>query len=210
MCGIAGLLGNGDAHLALRMSALLSHRGPDGSGNFHEDMDDGSVSFSHCRLSILDLDASPQPMESDHGAVLAQNGEIYNYRALRKSISGYPWRTSGDSEAILALHRTSKGESPQAPVVVTGKIEGCIRMTSRAQAPGNPAEAHVEWVSKLDGIWGFAIWDSSSRELILCRDPLGVKPMLRTILPDGTLLFASEVKAFYGHPDFVARPDIDA
>ena len=34
--------------------------------------------------------------------------------------------------------------------------------------------------------------------------------MLRTILPDGTLLFASEVKAFYGHPDFVARPDIDA
>ncbi len=210
MCGIAGLLGNGDAHLVLRMSACLSHRGPDGSGSFHEDMSEGMVSFSHRRLSILDLDASTQPMGSDHGAVLVQNGEIYNHRTLRESIRGYPWRTSGDSEAILALHRTRRGESPLYPAEISGKTEGCIRKSSRAQEPGNPAESHVKWVSKLDGIWGFALWDSSSRELILCRDPLGVKPMIRTILPDGTLLFASEVKAFYGHPDFVARPDIDA
>jgi asparagine synthetase B (glutamine-hydrolysing) len=39
---------------------------------------------------------------------------------------------------------------------------------------------------------------------------MGVKPLLRTLLPDGTLLFASEVKAFHAHPEFTARPDIDA
>lgn len=210
MCGIAGLLGNGDANLALRMSSCLSHRGPDGSGSFQEDLDRGSVAFGHCRLSILDLDASTQPMESDHGAVLVQNGEIYNYRALRNGIRGYPWRTSGDSETILALHRAGSGGKPRAPVAVSGNPEGRVRKSPRAQASGNPAESHVGWVSKLDGIWGFSLWDPSSQELILCRDSLGVKPMLRTILPDGTLLFASEVKAFHGHPDFVARPDVDA
>jgi asparagine synthase (glutamine-hydrolysing) len=149
-------------------------------------------------------------MESDHGAVLVQNGEIYNYRALRHGIRGYPWRTSGDSETILALHRAGRGGNPRAPGAVSGNLEGRVRKSPRAQASGNPAESHVGWVSKLDGIWGFSLWDPSSQELILCRDSLGVKPMLRTILPDGTLLFASEVKAFHGHPDFVARPDVDA
>jgi len=149
-------------------------------------------------------------MESDHGAVLVQNGEIYNYLSLRHGIRGYPWRTSGDSETILALHRAGSGAQSRALDEISGNLEGRLRKSSRARAPGNPAAAHVEWVSKLDGIWGFALWDPSRQELILCRDSLGVKPMLRTIMPDGTLLFASEVKAFYGHPEFVATPDIDA
>lgn len=210
MCGIAGLLGNGDADLASRMAACLSHRGPDGSGGFHEVMDYGSVALGNTRLSILDLEGSKQPLESDHGAILVQNGEIYNYRTSREVLRDYPWRTSGDSEVILALHRSASGRLTSAPSRVSGNVEGRIRKSSRAREPGNPAESHVEWLSKLDGIWGFALWDPSRRELLLCRDPLGVKPVLRTILPDGTLLFASEVKAFYGHPDFVARPDIDA
>ena len=59
-------------------------------------------------------------------------------------------------------------------------------------------------------MWGFALWDSSKQELILSRDAMGIKPLFRTILDDGTLLFASEIKAFYQHPDFSRRPDINA
>lgn len=184
------MLGHADQTTASSMSSCLSHRGPDGSGGFYEQFEGGGVAFGHARLSIVDIAGSPQPIGSDHGAVLIQNGEIYNQVELRSQNAGYPWRTSGDSEAILAMHRSAT--------------------RTLGDSPDNPAEAHVEWLSQLDGIWGFSLWDPSRRELILSRDPMGVKPLVRTLLPDGTLLFASEVKAFRAHPDFRAEPDVDA
>ncbi|MEE3269838.1 MAG: asparagine synthase (glutamine-hydrolyzing), partial [Candidatus Thermoplasmatota archaeon] len=184
-CGITRILGNADVAIASSMAACLSHRGPDGSGGFLEESAEGSVAFAHSRLSIVDIDGSSQPIHSDHGAVLIQNGEIYNYTELKAELRAYPWRTSGDSEAILALHKHGTSSHPNEP-------------------------NHTDWVSRLDGIWGFALWDHGRQELLLCRDPLGVKPLVRAQLPDGTLIFASEVKALQEHPDFSASPDIDA
>jgi hypothetical protein len=89
-------------------------------------------------------------------------------------------------------------------------VSGFLRRTSGASEVNNPATAHVDWVSKLDGIWGFTIWDSRRQELILCRDPLGVKPLLRTLTPSGELLVASEAKAFRAHPDYVSKIDENA
>ncbi|MEC9120460.1 MAG: asparagine synthase (glutamine-hydrolyzing) [Candidatus Thermoplasmatota archaeon] len=191
MCGIAGLLGNGSLEDAISMASAIGHRGPDGSGDFQASVEqtDGSVAFSHARLSIIDLDGSQQPIHSDHGCVLMVNGEIYNHKKIKSDLQDYPFRTAGDSETILALHRAH----------------------SWNRTPGeNPAQRHVEWVSKLDGMWGFSLWDPSVNELILCRDPFGIKPLVRTKLSDGTLLFGSEVKAFRGHPEFSAKPDISA
>jgi len=191
MCGIAGLLGNGSLEDTISMASAIGHRGPDGSGDFQASVEqnDGSVAFSHARLSIIDLDGSQQPIHSDHGCVLMVNGEIYNHKKIKSELQDYPFRTAGDSETILALHRTH----------------------SWNRTPGdNPAQRHVEWVSKLDGMWGFSLWDPSANELILCRDPFGIKPLVRTQLSDGTLLFGSEVKAFRGHPEFSAKPDVSA
>ena len=191
MCGIAGLLGNGSLEDAISMASAIGHRGPDGSGDFQVSVEqtNGSVAFSHARLSIIDLDGSQQPIHSDHGCVLMVNGEIYNHKKIKSQIQDYPFRTAGDSETILALHRAH----------------------SWNRTPGeNPAQRHVEWVSKLDGMWGFSLWDPSANELILCRDPFGIKPLVRTQLSDGTLLFGSEVKAFRGHPEFSAKPDVSA
>ena len=190
MCGITGMLGSADAETALAMASCISHRGPDGYGGFYDEFEHGSVAFGHARLSIVDLEGSPQPIGSDHGAVLVQNGEIYNQSELRSRCNTYPWRTSGDSETILAMHREVK--------------------TAARTPSDNPADDHAGWVSRLDGMWGFAIWDPMRRELLLCRDSVGVKPLMRTLLPDGTLLFASEVKAFHAHPEFCPRPDVDA
>ncbi len=191
MCGIAGLLGNGSLEDAISMASAIGHRGPDGSGDFQASLEqtDGSVAFSHARLSIIDLDGSQQPIHSDHGCVLMVNGEIYNHKIIKSELQDYPFRTAGDSETILALHRVHSWNQP---------------------AGDNPAQRHVEWVSKLDGMWGFSLWDPSANELILCRDPFGIKPLVRTQLSDGTLLFGSEVKAFRGHPEFSAKPDISA
>tara|TARA_B000000565_G_scaffold8131_1_gene6415 strand:+ start:1195 stop:2997 length:1803 start_codon:yes stop_codon:yes gene_type:complete len=191
MCGIAGLLGNGSLEDAISMASAIGHRGPDGSGDFQASVEqtDGSVAFSHARLSIIDLDGSQQPIHSDHGCVLMVNGEIYNHKKIKSELQDYPFRTAGDSETILALHRAH----------------------SWNRTPGdNPAQRHVKWVSKLDGMWGFSLWDPSANELILCRDPFGIKPLVRTQLSDGTLLFGSEVKTFRGHPEFSAKPDVSA
>jgi asparagine synthase (glutamine-hydrolysing) len=184
------MLGNADQETALAMAACLSHRGPDGRGGFYDELERGAVALGHARLSIVDLDGSSQPIGSDHGAVLVQNGEIYNQSELRSRCNTYPWRTSGDSETVLAAHRNA--------------------ILAAGSSSHDSATGHAQWVSLLDGIWGFALWDPVRRELLLSRDPMGVKPLLRTLLPDGTLLFASEVKAFHAHPEFIARPDIDA
>ncbi len=106
MCGLAGLIPAPavDAKAAVRaMSARLRHRGPDDEG-LHTDRD-GRVVLGHRRLSIIDLsDASHQPMVDDAtGVALAYNGEVYNFRALRKELEaeGHRFRSSGDTEVVL-------------------------------------------------------------------------------------------------------------
>jgi asparagine synthase (glutamine-hydrolysing) len=83
------------------LGALLTHRGPDGDGLWVE----GSIGFSHRRLTIIDPVASDQPMGSADGSLhIAFNGEILNYRELRSRLR-YPFRTDGDTEVLLACHR---------------------------------------------------------------------------------------------------------
>ena len=210
MCGITGILGNGDSAIVNSMSNNLSHRGPDGSGSFESDIVVGSVCLAQSRLAIVDVNGSKQPIGSEHKCVLVQNGEIYNFQKIRSEIPNYPWLTSGDSEAILALHRKYAFDNKKHYAAPIGQKVGSLFKTKDADKPGNEAEKHKSWVSRLDGVWGFALWVPQIRELILCRDPMGVKPLFRTLLPDGTLLFGSEVKSFYANPEFQAKPDINA
>ncbi|MFN4239698.1 MAG: XrtA/PEP-CTERM system amidotransferase [Erythrobacter cryptus] len=106
MCGIAGIFHAQtpkpvDPARLVRMCDALAHRGPDGSGVWT----DHGVGLGHRRLSIIDLAGSPQPMVSGDGrAVIVFNGEIYNFRALRRELeaAGHVFRTSGDTEVILA------------------------------------------------------------------------------------------------------------
>lgn len=102
MCGIVGLRrfdgGVVDGGLLRQMAEQLAHRGPDGEGWWA----DGSVGFGHRRLSIIDVEGSPQPMASADGRVhVTFNGEILNYRDLRRRLP-YPYRTGGDTETLLA------------------------------------------------------------------------------------------------------------
>ncbi len=109
MCGIAGIIYAEapkpvDPAQVVRMCDVLAHRGPDGSGVWAED----GVGLGHRRLSIIDLAGSPQPMHTADGrAVIVFNGEIYNFRELRRELEqeGFTFRTNGDTEVILAAYR---------------------------------------------------------------------------------------------------------
>lgn len=102
MCGIVGIVrfdgAPVDPALLRSMAGQLVHRGPDGEGYWTG----GAVGFGHRRLSIIDLEGSPQPMASPDGALrVTFNGEIMTYRELRGRWP-YQWRTSGDTEVLLA------------------------------------------------------------------------------------------------------------
>jgi asparagine synthase (glutamine-hydrolysing) len=104
MCGIVGIRRFDGAPVEVAvleaMSATLAHRGPDDDGIWTR----GDVGFGHRRLSIIDVEASRQPMTSPVQPVtLCFNGEILNYRTLRAGLD-FPFRTEGDTETILALY----------------------------------------------------------------------------------------------------------
>lgn len=107
MCGITGWLyppGTEPAPDALaRMAQTIRHRGPDDEG-FFRDAATG-VALAHRRLSIIDLSAaSHQPMvDAASGVVLAYNGELYNFQALRTELQalGHAFHSSGDTEVLL-------------------------------------------------------------------------------------------------------------
>jgi len=105
MCGIAGIINLDGASVAppilQRMTDAIAHRGPDGEGHWIE----GNVGLGHRRLAIIDLSpAGHQPMVSaDHRYMLSYNGEVYNFRELRKELEakGYWFRSKTDSEVVL-------------------------------------------------------------------------------------------------------------
>ena len=106
MCGIAGFLGQFDAELLHRMSSVLEHRGPDDAGVWASL--DAGIGLAHRRLTIIDLsDRGHQPMWDVTGSVaIVFNGEIYNYRELRKPLesAGYGFRGESDTEVLLNLY----------------------------------------------------------------------------------------------------------
>jgi asparagine synthase (glutamine-hydrolysing) len=105
MCGIAGIVNSDPARdVAMRrMLDALAHRGPDGEGIYHDEL----ATLGHRRLSIIDLAGGQQPLRNaDRSILLVCNGEIYNYRELRRELErdGYQFLTHSDCEVIIALY----------------------------------------------------------------------------------------------------------
>ncbi len=156
MCGINGYFG-ADGSAIERMNVATSHRGPDGTGTYS----DGIITLGHNRLAIVDVsERGHQPMLSNNGAiVVTYNGEIYNFKELKRELASYPYRSETDTEVLIAAYK----------------------------------QWGVDFIKRLNGIFAFALWDKERQQLLLARDPMGVKPLYYTIV-NGFLVFSSELK----------------
>ena len=157
MCGFAGVVAWDDRYRVSRetlgrMSASIAHRGPDGEG-YHVNHEGEAtperpqVALAFRRLAILDPDPRSNQPFTDGRHWLVFNGEIYNFRELRKELEAadpsYGWRTSGDTEVLLRAY------------AVWG--ERCV--------------------NRLNGMFAFAVWDEGRKAVFLARDPMGQKPL---------------------------------
>src|SRR5690349_18341374 len=107
MCGIAGIVSVRGAPPSgaelQRMCAALTHRGPDEQGLYVG----AGVGLGLQRLSIIDLTAGRQPVRNEDGTVVVVlNGEIYNFKDLRRLLEqdGHTFRTATDTEVIVHLY----------------------------------------------------------------------------------------------------------
>ena len=178
MCGVCGLLSMDgspvEAGVVEEMNQTLFHRGPDSGGAFV----DGCVGIAARRLAIIDLVGGDQPISNEDGSVtVVQNGEIYNYRELRRELErrGHRFSTRSDTEVLVHLYE----------------------------------EHGPRFAERLRGMFAIAIWDDRRRRLVLARDPFGIKPLYYRV-KDGSLSFASELKALLRQPGFSREIDLDA
>jgi len=109
MCGVAGYIfrnGKVDQPLIAKMTDVMQHRGPDASGTWISP--DKHVALGHRRLSIIDLSSNAnQPMLSKNRPVVVSfNGEIYNYKEIRRELvsQGCQFRTESDTEVLLEAY----------------------------------------------------------------------------------------------------------
>lgn len=104
MCGIAGFIGKdkNKKKILKAMCDRIAHRGPDAEGFYVK----GDVALGQRRLSIIDLEGGKQPMFSEDGKlVIVFNGEIYNYKDLKKELKEYPFQTESDTEVLIYGYR---------------------------------------------------------------------------------------------------------
>ena len=113
MCGIAGIIASDTSKLNTlhlkKMTDIIAHRGPDGEG--HWISANGAVGLGHRRLSIIDLsNEADQPMHYLGRYTIVFNGEIYNYKELKQILlaQGYTFKTSSDTEVLIALYHRDK------------------------------------------------------------------------------------------------------
>lgn len=159
----------------LKSSSLIKHRGPDWSGNEIICKDDKSIYIAHERLAIIDPLKGSQPLIYEDSKpyqkiVLCVNGEIYNYKELKKMCNNYNYKTNSDCEVIIALYlKYLKGEF----------------------------KSINEIVNKLDGQFSFILYDNLNDNLFIARDPIGITSLYYGFDKHNNLMVCSELKGLY-------------
>jgi asparagine synthase (glutamine-hydrolysing) len=177
MCGINGIYGierlDNPKGVIQRMNDKMAHRGPDADGVYQGE----NVVLGHRRLSIIDLSAAAnQPFYShDQRYVIVYNGELYNYQEVKTELSDYPFKTSTDTEVVIAAY----------------------------------AKWGMDCLSKFNGMFAFALWDTMSNELVLVRDRMGIKP-LYYYWGDDHIVFSSEIRSVLASKLVPAKMDDSA
>jgi len=188
MCGIVGFISERpflDRSRLRAMREALAHRGPDDSGQQLWDSagrpvtnGPGTVGLAHRRLSIIDLSAA------GHQPMSNETGKIWiSYNGEFYNFADY--RTELELRHEFASHTDTE------TIIHLFEDHGI-----------------EETLRRINGMFAFALWDSRARQLFLARDRLGQKPLYYIHRPDGSLLFASEIKSLLAS-GLVDRDQID-
>lgn len=184
MCGICGVIGSEDQNQAAlplqRMMRAMEHRGPDGNGVLIAP----GAALGMQRLSIIDLPRGQQPIWNENSTLaVVFNGEIYNFRELRRSLesAGHVFRTQSDTEVIVHAYETWGEDCPRH---LRGMFALAIVEIPEGKA-GRP------------------------RRVFLARDRIGIKPLYYSIV-ENKFFFASEVRALLASDCIPRRLSADA
>lgn len=186
MCGIVGFYLknqiNDDNFLCSeikKMNHQILHRGPD-SGNIWRCKRD-KVYLGHRRLSIIDLSKNGnQPMHSSNNRfVIVFNGEIYNFRELKEELKN-----------VYNINFTNNTD--------TSVLLECLNIFGIDKT-----------LSKIEGMFAFALWDKREKNLYLVRDRIGKKPLYWGYLDNG-FIFSSEIKSIFAYSGFNSQINFEA
>ncbi len=189
MCGIAGFLDQRshlqfeESHRVLKkMGKAIFVRGPDSMGTWSDSSK--KIFLAHQRLSILDLSkAGSQPMKSFSSRYyITYNGEIYNHIELRAQ--------------LLKDFKFNNWTGSSDTETLLAMIE-------------HYGLNHT--LSKIHGMFAFAVWDDNERKLFICRDRFGEKPVYFSSSNNnpGFFIFGSELSALKAHPQFNTKINKD-
>lgn len=203
MCGIVGIVSLNGSHIDLtvlqRMNDLQSHRGPDGEAfllasangspgfkndfvrhtEFAESKNVFRLGLGHRRLAIIDL--------SERGLQPMSTRENKTWIVFNGEIYNY-----SQLRSELETHGATFTTRTDTEVLL---------------------QSYLHWgddcLSHLEGMYAFAIWDSSRGRLFCARDRLGIKPFYYAA-PKGYFIFASEIKSLLAFPGLESTPDDDS
>lgn len=195
MCGITGIINPKDDKTIKAMTEAIVHRGPDEDGFYIDD----NVALGMRRLSIIDLEGGHQPIHSaDGNLTIVFNGEIYNYKELKKELekAGQEFNTESDTEVILKLYELY-GE--KCLLRLRGMFVFAIY---------NKSENSVFVARDYFGIKPLYYWTGAETR------NLRASPSLPGLRRDSDLqvsapvsAFASEIKSFLALPEF--KPEVN-
>jgi asparagine synthase (glutamine-hydrolysing) len=137
----------------------------------------GHVAFGHSRLSVVDIEGGKQPMTRKNGS-----------GTFTITYNGELYNTEDIRKELLRKGYAFQGHSDTEVLLLSFMEWG------------------AECVTKLNGIFAFAVWDSKKESLFLARDRLGVKPLFYW-QKQSSFIFASELKALLAHPQIPAQVD---
>ncbi len=146
----------------------------------------------------------------DHGAVRALGRCVLGYRRLRVvDIATGDQPVANETGEITVVFNGEIYEFDALRTELVAKGHVLQGRGDTATLPHLYEEHGDRFVERLEGMFALAVWDSKRERLLLARDRFGKKPLLWTQLPDGTVVFASELKALLAFPGVERRVDLE-
>jgi asparagine synthase (glutamine-hydrolysing) len=222
MCGIAGILSLNKSPIAAdaikKMCDVISYRGPDDAGYALFSMKEDSHGRANKWLELTDNNFKHKnvhlaPIQSDYA---------------KQEIASNDWHLVFGHRRLAIIDLTVKAHQPMSDsrkrvwLIFNGEIYNFLELRGELEAKGYSFSSksdteviifsYLAWgidcIRKFNGMFAFALWDNDTNKLFLARDRYGIKPLYYT-LTEGTLTFASEIKAILNSTTFT-NPQVNS